>query len=184
YDLSDAKIYKVGMTPDLIKLVLLQSNMSVSEGEKGDSRWIYVQKSELERVIKEGHGEAYGYVNQNTNLCRLRFDLDASNNLVIKDIANRSVLVAMVTKQGLEETLYQNWVTKANQAMAQLTHAEHHLRKVRLKFHDALPHSFIDPELPTAMEATLHTLQQHLESTQIECERSVMRIRNLNQFFA
>ncbi|CSB36241.1 MoxR-like ATPase [Vibrio cholerae] len=184
YDLSDAKIYKVGMTPDLIKLVLLQSNMSVSEGEKGDSRWIYVQKSELERVIKEGHGEAYGYVNQNTNLCRLRFDLDASNNLVIKDIANRSVLLAMVTKQGLDESLYQNWLTKADQAMAQLTHAEHHLRKVRLKFHDALPHSFIDPELPTAMQATLHELQQQLDATQVECERNVMRIRNLNQFFA
>ncbi|CSC56042.1 MoxR-like ATPase [Vibrio cholerae] len=172
------------MTPDLIKLVLLQSNMSVSEGEKGDSRWIYVQKSELERVIKEGHGEAYGYVNQNTNLCRLRFDLDASNNLVIKDIANRSVLLAMVTKQGLDESLYQNWLTKADQAMAQLTHAEHHLRKVRLKFHDALPHSFIDPELPTAMQATLHELQQQLDATQVECERNVMRIRNLNQFFA
>lgn len=184
YDLSDAKRYKVGVTADLIKLVLLQSNMSVSEGEKGDSRWVYIQKNELERVIKEGHGEAYGYVNQNTNLCRLRFDLDAGHNLVIKDIANRSVLVAPVTHQGLEETLYQQWLVKAEQAMAQLTQAEHHLRKVRLKFHDALPHSFIDPELPTAMQATLHSLQQQLESTQVECERSVMRIRNLDQFFA
>ncbi|WP_277206485.1 ATPase RavA domain-containing protein [Vibrio misgurnus] len=184
YDLADAKKYSVGVTNDLIKLVLLQSNMSVSEGEKGDSRWVYVPKIELERIIKEGQGSAYGYVNHNTNLCRLRFDLDGKRNLVIKDIANRSVLVALVTKQGLEETLYQNWLAKADQAMAQLTHAEHHLRHVRAKFHAALPHSFIDPELPTAMEATLHELQQYWQATQSECERSVMRIRNLNQFFA
>ncbi|QTG90639.1 AAA family ATPase, partial [Vibrio furnissii] len=89
YDISNAKSYKVGSAYDLVKLVLLQSNMSVSESEKGDSRWVYVPKNELERVIKEGRGDVYGYVNQNTNLCRLRFDVDASNNLVIKDIANR-----------------------------------------------------------------------------------------------
>ncbi|QTG97992.1 AAA family ATPase, partial [Vibrio furnissii] len=88
YDISNAKSYKVGSAYDLVKLVLLQSNMSVSESEKGDSRWVYVPKNELERVIKEGRGDVYGYVNQNTNLCRLRFDIDASNNLVIKDIAN------------------------------------------------------------------------------------------------
>ena len=99
YDISGAKSYKVGSAFDLVKLVLLQSNMSVSESEKGDSRWVYVPKNELERVIKEGHGDVYGYVNQNTNLCRLRFDVDASNNLVIKDIANRAVLVAVVTKK-------------------------------------------------------------------------------------
>ncbi|MBO0213702.1 DUF3763 domain-containing protein [Vibrio sp. Vb2880] len=184
YDISHAKAYKVGSAYDLVKLVLLQSNMSVSESEKGDSRWVYVPKNELERVIKEGHGDVYGYVNQNTNLCRLRFDIDASNNLVIKDIANRAVLVALVTQQGLEQSVYQDWLVKAEQAVTQLQHAEHHLRKVRSRFHGALPHNFIDPELPTAMEATLQHLQQQLDSTQVECEKSVQRFRHLDQFFA
>ncbi|EKO3499269.1 ATPase RavA domain-containing protein [Vibrio fluvialis] len=184
YDISNAKSYKVGSAYDLVKLVLLQSNMSVSESEKGDSRWVYVPKNELERVIKEGRGDVYGYVNQNTNLCRLRFDVDASNNLVIKDIANRSVLVSLVTAQGLDASLYQDWLVKAEQAVTQLQHAEHHLRKVRSKFHGALPHNFIDPELPTAMEATLQQLQQQLEGTQTECEKGVQRFRNLDQFFS
>lgn len=184
YDISYAKAYKVGSAYDLVKLVLLQSNMSVSESEKGDSRWVYVPKNELERVIKEGHGDVYGYVNQNTNLCRLRFDIDASNNLVIKDIANRAVLVALVTQQGLDQSVYQDWLVKAEQAVTQLQHAEHHLRKVRSRFHGALPHNFIDPELPTAMEATLQHLQQQLDSTQVECEKSVQRFRHLDQFFA
>ncbi|MBN3574388.1 ATPase RavA domain-containing protein [Vibrio neptunius] len=184
YDVSDAKRYEVGSAFDLVKLVLLQSNMSVSESEKGDSRWVYVPKNELERIIKEGHGDVYGYVNQNTNLCRLRFDIDAANNLVIKDIANRAVLVSVVTEKGLDEGLYQNWLTKSEQAMAQLEHAEHHLLKVRSNFHGALPHSFIDQDLPRAMEASLQHIQQVLESTKTECERTVFRFKNLNQFFS
>ncbi|PAU36846.1 AAA family ATPase [Vibrio coralliilyticus] len=184
YDISDAKSYKVGSAFDLVKLVLLQSNMSVSESEKGDSRWVYVPKNELERVIKEGHGDVYGYVNQNSNMCRLRFDIDAGNNLVIKDIANRAVLVSVVTQKGLDDGLYQNWLTKSEQALAQLEHAEHHLLKVRSNFHGALPHSFIDQDLPRAMEASLQHIQQVLESTKTECERTVVRFRNLNQFFS
>ncbi len=54
YDISNAKSYKVGAATDLVKLVLLQSNMSVSESEKGDSRWVYIAKDELSRAIKEG----------------------------------------------------------------------------------------------------------------------------------
>ena len=184
YDISDAKSYKVGSAFDLVKLVLLQSNMSVTESEKGDSRWVYVPKNELERVIKEGHGDVYGYVNTNTNLVRLRFDVDAANNLVIKDIANRAVLVSIVTNKGLDESLYQEWLTKAEQAMAQLEHAEHHLLKVRSDFHGALPHGFVDQELPRAMESSLQNLQQVLESTKTESEKTVFRFKTLNQFFA
>lgn len=184
YDISNAKSYKVGSAYDLVKLVLLQSNMSVSESEKGDSRWVYLPKNELERVIKEGSGDVYGYVNQNTNLCRLRFDVDASNHLVIKDIANRAVMVAVVTTKGLDDSTYQEWLGKSEKALDQLNQAEHHLRKVRSHFHGALPHNFVDPELPRAMEASLQNIQQVLESTQTECERTVFRFKNLNQFFS
>ncbi len=183
YDISDAKSYQVGSAYDLVKLVLLQSNMSVTESEKGDSRWVYVPKNELERVIKEGHGDVYGYVNTNTNLVRLRFDVDGANNLVIKDLANRAVLVSIVTNKGLDQTLYQEWFAKAEKAMAQLEHAEHHLLRVRSNFHGALPHSFVEQEIPRAMEASLQHLQQVLESTKTECERTVFRFKTLNQFF-
>jgi MoxR-like ATPase len=143
-----------------------------------------VPKSDLERVIKEGSGDVYGYVNQNANMCRLRFDVDAANHLVIKDIANRAVMVAIVTNKGLEESLYQEWLSKSEQAMAQLNEAEHHLRRVRSNFHGALPHNFVDPELPRTMEASLQNIQQVLESTKAECERTVFRFKNLNQFFS
>lgn len=184
YDLSAAKTYSVGNAHGLIKLVLLQSNMSVNESEKGDSRWIYVGKDEIEKVIKEGGGDAYGYVNQNNNLCRIRFDMNVSNSLVVKDIANRSVLAGIVTKDGLAEELYQEWCKKADSAIEQLTQAEHHIRKVRSNFHGALPHSFIDPRLPTQMESSLQSLMDELDTVKLESDKVTQRIKGLDQFFA
>ncbi|EMR37596.1 ATPase RavA domain-containing protein [Vibrio harveyi] len=184
FDTSKAKTYKVGAAVNLVKLVILQSNMSVSESEKGDSRWVYVPKDELDRVIKEGHGDVYGYVNQNTNMCRLRFDVDAANNLVIRDIANRGVLVSLVTQQGLDVELYQKWLAESEKAVSQLSEAEHHMRKVKANFHGALPHSFVDPELPRLMESSLQQVSQRLESIQGESEKIILRFKNLHQFFS
>ncbi|HDM8234019.1 TPA: DUF3763 domain-containing protein [Vibrio campbellii] len=184
FDTSKAKTYKVGAAVNLVKLVIMQSNMSVSESEKGDSRWVYVPKDELDRVIKEGHGDVYGYVNQNTNMCRLRFDVDAANNLVIRDIANRGVLVSLVTQQGLDVELYQKWLAESEKAVSQLSEAEHHMRKVKANFHGALPHSFVDPELPRLMESSLQQVSQRLESIQGESEKIIQRFKNLHQFFS
>ncbi|NVC96197.1 DUF3763 domain-containing protein [Vibrio natriegens] len=184
FDTSKAKSYKVGAAVNLVKLVILQSNMSVSESEKGDSRWVYVPKDELDRVIKDGHGDVYGYVNQNTNMCRLRFDVDAENNLVIRDIANRGILVGLVTQEGLDMERYQNWLAQSEKAVTQLSDAEHHMRKVKANFHDALPHSFVDPELPRLMESSLQQVSQRLESIQGESEKIVQRFKNLQQFFS
>ena len=184
YDFSQAKHYNVGPTTNLVKLVLLQSNLSVSESEKGDSRWVYVPHSELEKVIKEGQGEAYGYVNQNTTMCRLRFEMDAQERLVIKDIANRAVLTALVTHQSFESDEQQERLTRAQHAQAEIVSAEQHLREVRQKFHAALPHNFIDPALPTAMEARIVQLMSHLEQAEKESEKTVFRLSQLEQFFA
>jgi len=184
FDTSKAKTYKVGAAVNLVKLVILQSNMSVSESEKGDSRWVYLPKDELDRVIKESHGDVYGYVNQNTNMCRLRFDVDAANNLVIRDIANRGVLVSLVTQQGLDVELYQKWLAESEKAVSQLSEAEHHMRKVKANFHGALPHSFVDPELPRLMESSLQQVSQRLESIQGESEKIIQRFKNLHQFFS
>ncbi|NAZ97321.1 ATPase RavA domain-containing protein [Vibrio toranzoniae] len=182
-DIKNAKMYSVGNAYNLVKLVLLQSNMSVSESEKGDSRWVYVAKDDFDRVLKEGHGDIYGYVNENKNLCRLKLDLDASNQLVIKDIANRSVLVSVVTSDGLNQELYNKWLTGAEKALEQLTEAEFKLKRVRTEFHDALPHNYIDPDLPKAMEASLQAVTQDLETTKVKSAKIAQRIKFMSQYF-
>ncbi|MEZ8168576.1 ATPase RavA domain-containing protein [Vibrio tasmaniensis 1F-187] len=182
-DIKNAKMYSVGSAYNLIKLVMLQSNMSVSESEKGDSRWVYVAKDDFDRVLKEGHGDIYGYVNENKNLCRLKLDLDASNQLVIKDIANRSVLVSVVTTDGLDQELYNKWLNGAEKALEQLTAAEFKLKRVRTEFHDALPHNYIDPDLPKAMESSLQAVTQELETTKVKSSKIAQRIKFMSQYF-
>lgn len=184
FSLNDAKLHQVGNSSNLVKLVVLQSNMSVSEKEKGDSRWIYVAKFDLEKVIKDGKGEAYGYVNHNNNLCRLRFDRDSENRLVIKDIANRSVMLALVTNKGLDTELHSDWLVKAEAAIEKLEHAEEQLKRSRLKFHEALPHSFVEPEYLTGMESSIQDLQQQLEAIKATSERTIFRFKNLDKFFS
>ncbi|MEZ8702843.1 ATPase RavA domain-containing protein [Vibrio cyclitrophicus] len=183
HDIKNAKMYSVGSAYNLVKLVLLQSNMSVSESEKGDSRWVYVAKDDFDRVLKEGHGDIYGYVNENKNLCRLKLDLDASNQLVIKDIANRSVLVSVVTTDGLDQELYNKWLSGAERALEQLTEADFKLKRVRTEFHDALPHNYIDPELPKAMESSLQAVTQDLETTKVKSSKIAQRIKFMSQYF-
>ncbi|MEZ9765336.1 ATPase RavA domain-containing protein [Vibrio splendidus] len=182
-DIKNAKMYSVGSAYNLVKLVMLQSNMSVSESEKGDSRWVYVAKDDFDRVLKEGHGDIYGYVNENKNLCRLKLDLDASNQLVIKDIANRSVLVSVVTTDGLDQELYSKWLSGAEKALEQLTEAEFKLKRVRTEFHDALPHNYIDPDLPKAMESSLQAVTQELETTKVKSSKITQRIKFMSQYF-
>jgi MoxR-like ATPase len=182
-DIKNAKMYSVGSAYNLVKLVMLQSNMSVSDSEKGDSRWVYVAKDDFDRVLKEGHGDIYGYVNENKNLCRLKLDLDASNQLVIKDIANRSVLVSVVTTDGLDQELYNKWLSGAEKALEQLTEAEFKLKRVRTEFHDALPHNYIDPDLPKAMEASLQSVTQDLETTKVKSAKIAQRIKFMSQYF-
>ncbi|CAH0528902.1 ATPase RavA domain-containing protein [Vibrio hippocampi] len=183
YNLSHAKTYKVGTAGNLIKLVLLQSNMSVSENEKGDSRWVYVAKDELSRAIKEGGSDVYGYVNHNTHLCRLRVEVDANHQLAVKDIANRSVLATLVSTQSVAADKRQAWAQTANTLVAQLEETEHHLRLVRSKFHAALPHGFIRADLPTEMEMSLSQVASYLDNTIEEAKKSAARISEFETSF-
>ncbi|PWI31954.1 AAA family ATPase [Vibrio albus] len=183
-DLSGAGTYTVGKTRNLYKLVLLQSGMPVNDSVKGEGRWLYVEKSELEKIIREGGGDAYGYVNQNPNMCKISFDLDASGCLAIRDISNRPLLVSLVTDAGLDNELYERWCARADNAVAQISSAERHLRQARFNFSGALPHSFIGDELPGQIEKGLQELAKELEATQEESDKTASRIKSLNQFFA
>ena len=51
--------YEVGNASGLVKLVLLQSNL-LFQNLKKVQPWVYVPKDDLEKVIKEGHGDVYG----------------------------------------------------------------------------------------------------------------------------
>ncbi|GAD80077.1 ATPase RavA domain-containing protein [Vibrio ezurae] len=183
-DLDDWRAHSVGNARNLLKLVLLQSNQSVSEHDKGDTRYVFVPETELVNAINHGGGDVYGYVNHNPNLMSLKFALDGDNHLVIKDIANRSVLVGLVTQSGIDEEQHQQWQSRAEEAVNRLMQAELLLTKVRSDFHGALPHNFIEPELPIAMESSLQQLSSTLNESQQRSKKVAQRIGMLAGFFS
>ncbi|GAM58453.1 putative regulator protein [Vibrio ishigakensis] len=145
---------------------------------------VYVPHNDLVKVVSQGGGDVYGYVNQNTNMVSLKLALDADDNLVIKDIANRSVLVGLVTNKGLDVETHQKWHGLAKNAVDELEKAELTLTKVRSDFHGALPHNFIEPELPTAMESGLQNLADSLVAAQSQSKKLAQRIGFMADYYS
>ncbi|MCW8329339.1 DUF3763 domain-containing protein [Photobacterium sp. SDRW27] len=182
-DFSTARRYNVNHNPRMIKLVMLQHNPSVSEQESGDSRWVYVDGDEFEKKIKTGQCDIYGFVNKNTHLCRLQFEVDAQNRLVIKDIANRSVLVGIAGGNGVSDAQQQLWQLEAEKASNKIVDAEHNLKISRSSFHGAFPHNFINAELPVLIEQSISTASDSVHELKLVIDKSVFRISHLSEYF-
>ncbi len=184
FDFHKGKRYSVGSAHQLIKLVMLQSNMSVSESEKGDSRWVYVNPDDIAKQMKEGRAVVYGYVNQNPNLCALNLELDADSRLVIKDIANRSVLVGMVGHNDPEQSQFEQWEQNIALNNSKLSDADHQLRKSRAQFHAALPHNFIEENLPSVIESSLQLLAQRIKDCKTQFESTSRRVLKFSEYYS
>ena len=183
-DHSNVALFSLSTQSQLVKLVLLQSGVSVTESEDTDrySRWVYVNKGDFEKIVREGGGEVLGYVNQNTTLVSLKFDVDIDDRLVIKDVGNRSIPMALSKKEPIDSALFETWNARAETALIQIKQSEQRLRIVTRRFHDALPHNFVDPELPMAMESTLQHIQQQLESSISNGENALQGVKQLGQY--
>lgn len=183
YDLSKAKRYRVGNTSDLVKLVLLQANMSVTDHDTGDSRWVYIPYKELESIIKDGGGDAYGFVNKKTNLCRFRFDIDVEQRLVIKDIANRGITVTFATDSGFDPDVLTQWQSTTESVIEELTSLEFDIRKARESFHSSLPHIFVDKAILLQIESSLQELNQLSDSIKQQTDNSMAQVHRLKEAF-
>lgn len=183
YDLSKAKRYRVGNTSDLVKLVLLKANMSVTDHDTGDSRWVYIPYKELEPIIKDGGGDAYGFVNKKTNLCHFRFDIDVEQRLLIKDIANRGIPVTLVTDNGFDPGVITQWQSTTESVVKELTSLEFDVRKSREIFHSSLPHIFVDKAILLQIESSLQELNQLTDSIKQQTDDAMDQVHRLKEAF-
>ncbi|WP_318489386.1 ATPase RavA domain-containing protein [Photobacterium leiognathi] len=184
YNFATAARFNVNNNPRMIKLVMLQQNPSVSEQEPGDSRWVYVDGDEFDKKIRTGKCDIYGFVNKNTHLCRLQFEIDAQNRLTVKDIANRAVLVGIAGNKGITESMQQTWQQGVDSAMAKIVDAEHSIMKSRSQFHGALPHNFINDSFPALIEQSISDAADKVTELKGFVEKSAFRISHLSEYFA
>ena len=183
YNLSSAKRYQVGNMTDLVKLVLLQSNMSVTDHETGDSRLVYIPYKELESLIKAGGGNGYGFVNKKNTFCHFHFEVDVNQRLVIKDIANRAIPVALVTDDTFEQSVLDNWHKISASVTREMKGIEFDVLNAMTEFHSSLPHSFLDNSLPLFVESSLQELTSLVKEVQEESLLTVNKISRLDEVF-
>ncbi|WP_220719694.1 ATPase RavA domain-containing protein [Agarivorans litoreus] len=183
YDFSSAKRYPNKHGGELFKLVVLQSNLSVSEKDKGETRWVYVDANEFSKKIKSGNCEMLGRINEGSELCQLRFDIDINHQLVIKDLANRPLLLGIAKQQGLDESMVADWQQQIDAVLANIKQAEYELKRSRAQFHGALPHNFISEQLPESIEASLMEVDMMVSGVASLLDKQAYRMRNINDFF-
>ncbi|MDD1779615.1 AAA family ATPase [Enterovibrio sp. ZSDZ35] len=181
-DLSHARRYSVNMSKNMIKLVMLEANPSVSEKEKGDSRWVYVDAAEFEKKIKSAPCDVYGYVNKNENLCVLKFDVDSDRRLLIKDIANRPVPVAIAGVDDNDAQAFQDWQERNDVAIKKIDESKHLIRLARTQLNAALPHHFANSELLELLATSITDAEETLQRQTTKFEKSAYRVRMLTEY--
>ncbi|WP_170915145.1 AAA family ATPase [Enterovibrio nigricans] len=181
-DLSNARRYSINMSKNMIKLVMLEANPSVSEKEKGDSRWVYVDAAEFEKKIKSAPCDVYGYVNKNENLCVLKLDVDSDRRLLIKDIANRPVPVAIAGVDDNDAQAFVEWQERNEAAIKKINESKHLIRLARTQLNAALPHHFANSDLLELLATSITDAEETLQRQTTKFEKNAFRVRMLSEY--
>ncbi len=183
FDLSDSKRFTINNNPRMIRFALLQANPSVSEIHPGDSEWVYVDGEEFAKKIRRGKCEIYGYINRHLKICPLQFEIDAQQQLIIKDISHRNINVSLVKNDNSALADHVHWQEDVESAKQSLNKAIQSLNQSRIQFHSALPHNFLDENLAISIDKSF---QAHLDKTtdlQEQIETNAQRIVNIYKYF-
>lgn len=181
-NLADCKHYTIN-NRRMIKLILLENNQSASEIHSGDSEYVYVNSDELAKAIRSGKGTIYGFINRKPNICPLAFEVDANNNLVIKDTSNKSINVYLVKDDNKKLSELQSWQETARTLQEKLQQKQQVINTASSKFHRCLPHNFIDKSLILHTDHSFIALSKGIEKLQTEVHKNTDRILNMNEFF-
>ncbi|WP_041771321.1 ATPase RavA domain-containing protein [Psychromonas sp. CNPT3] len=181
-NVENCKDYSMNNKP-MVKLVLLEINQSVSDIHNGDSEYVYINSDELNKAIRNGKGEIYGYINRQPKICPLMFEIDAKNNLIIKDTSNRSIHVCLAKKDTKQLSKLQNWQHSASLLEQELRQTQQLIKTANAQFHSNLPHNFIEKSLILHTDASFITLSKNIEQLEIDMHNNTQRILNINSDF-
>ena len=181
--MSEAKRFPINTNPHMIKFALLQANPSVSEIHTGDSEWVYVDGDDFAKKIRTGKCGIYGYINRHPKICPLQFEVNAAQQLIIKDITNRDINVSIVKNNNdlLDDQV--NWQKDVESAKQSLEKANQSLNQSRIQFHSALPHNFVEENLSIKIDESFQQSLSKVESLQTQLEISAQRILNISKYF-
>ena len=182
-EVKDAKRYHIKNNRNMLRLVLLQANPSVSTTQEGDTEWVYVDADELVKKIKKGKCELYGYVNRHPKLSALEFEVNANQELVINDVTQRHINVAMVKNNDDQLADKTKWKNDAELAKKNLLKANQLIQQSRIQFHSALPHNFLDERILVKIENSLQQIIEKASHIETQINKTSQRVINIAKYF-
>lgn len=182
-ELNGVSRFTINSNKNMVKLLLLEINESVSENHPGDTEWLYIDADDFLKKIKLGKCEIYGYINRKPNLSPINLEVDAHQRLIVKDIHNRSIQVCFIDKTKSPLIEHSEWLALIESAQKELIQVKQQVNESRSLFHADLPHNFADETLIIAIEKSLTKLANNIESSHAKIENDTLRILNINSYF-
>jgi len=182
-DIDKAKHFTINNNPNMIKIVLLQVNPSVSDIQQGDTEFVYVDGNDLYKKIRKGKCEIYGYINRHLKIYPLQFEVDAKQNLIIKDITQRNINTCIVNVNNDLLVNRKDWEENINAARAYLDKAAQTINQSRIQFHSALPHTFVDENLSLHIDKSFQENMTKIDKLKADIALSSQRIMNMDKYF-
>ena len=182
-DIDKAKRFTINNNSNMIKLVLLQVNPSVSDVQQGDAEWVYVDGQDLSKKIHKGKCEIYGYINRYLKVSPLQFEVDAKQNLVIKDVTQRNINTSIVQTNNNSLADHQDWINNVESANTYLDQANQTINQSRIQFHSALPHTFVDENLSLHIDKSFQENIAKIDKLKADIALSSQRIMNMDKYF-
>lgn len=114
----------------------------------------------------------------------LKFDVTGDLELMIKDIANRPVAVAIAGIDDDDAETFNAWQVTTEAAIAKVDDAKHMIRVARMQLNAALPHNFANSDLLELLANSITDAEEALQKQTAKFEKDAFRIRMLNEYFA
>lgn len=181
-NVAECKFYPINNKP-MVKFVLLDNNQSVSDLHSGETEYVYVNGDELNKGIRNGKCEIYGYINRKPKIFPLTFEVDGNNNLTIKDTSNRSINICLVKENNGQLSNLEEWKKSAELIQQELQKTQQLINTANNQFHQMLPHNFIDKSLILHTDSSFIKLSENIEQLQIIIHKNTHRISHMGQYF-
>lgn len=182
-DINKAPRFTINGNNNMVKMILLETNQSISETQPGDSEWVYIDANEFIKKIKLGKCQIYGYINRKKKLSLINLEIDANKCLIARDINNRGVSVCIIQKQTPALIELPNWLAFINSAQESLVQAQLEINQNRSTFHSDIPHNFLDESMTIAIDNSFTQLSENIESLKLKIDTDTQRIKKIKSYF-
>ena len=109
--------------------------------------------------------------------------MNANQELVINDVTQRHINVAMVKNNDDQLADKTKWKNDAELAKKNLLKANQLIQQSRIQFHSALPHNFLDERILVKIENSLQQIIEKASHIETQINKTSQRVINIAKYF-